>query len=58
MTLFTGSIVGTLIGGAVMIYTRSSLKLKIPFGPFLAIEAMVHIFFGQALIHWYWNGLR
>jgi leader peptidase (prepilin peptidase)/N-methyltransferase len=58
VTLFTGSIVGTLAGGVVMIYTRSSLKLKIPFGPFLAIGAMMHIFFGQELLNWYWNGLQ
>ena len=58
VTLFTGSIVGTLIGGAVMLYTRSSLKLKIPFGPFLAIGALAHIFFGNDLINWYWNALQ
>lgn len=57
VTLFTGSIVGTLVGAAVMLYTGSSLKLKIPFGPFLAIGAMVHIFFGEDLISWYWDGL-
>jgi leader peptidase (prepilin peptidase)/N-methyltransferase len=34
------------------------MKLKIPFGPFLAIGAMVHIFFGEDLIYWYWNGLQ
>lgn len=58
VTLFVGSIVGTLAGGAVMLYTRSSLKLKIPFGPFLSIGAIVQIFFGEALIYWYWNGLQ
>ncbi len=58
VTLFIGSIVGTLAGGAVMLYTRSSMKLKIPFGPFLAIGAMVHIFFGEDLIYWYLNGLQ
>ena len=58
VTLFTGSVVGTLAGGAVMLATRSSLKLKIPFGPFLAIGALVHIFFGQELMYWYWNGLQ
>lgn len=57
VTLFTASVAGTLIGGAVMLYTRSSLKLKIPFGPFLAIGAMIHIFFGQELMVWYWRGL-
>jgi len=58
VTLFIGSVVGTLAGGSVMLYTRSSLKLKIPFGPFLAIGAMIHIFFGEDLIYWYWNGLQ
>ena len=56
-TLFIGSVVGTLAGGALMLYTRSNLKLKIPFGPFLSIGAMVYIFFGTQLIYWYGNGL-
>lgn len=57
VTLFIGSVIGTLAGVALMLYTRSSLKLKIPFGPFLSIGAITHVFFGNDLINWYWSNL-
>jgi len=53
-TLFFGSLFGTLSGLLIMLYTRiADTKLKIPFGPFLSLGAIVYIFFGQQLIHWY-----
>ena len=53
-TLFSGSLFGTLSGLLIMLYTRiADTKLKIPFGPFLSLGAIVYIFFGQQLIHWY-----
>ncbi len=55
MTLFVGALVGTAAGGAVMLRTGSSMKLKIPFGPFLAIGALTYLFFGDILILWYWR---
>lgn len=58
VTLFVGSVVGTLAGVTLMLYTRSSLKLKIPFGPFLSIGAIIHVFFGNDLIYWYWSRLQ
>ena len=33
-------------------------KLAVPFGPFLSIGAITYIFFGPALIFWYWHLLR
>lgn len=53
-TVFAGSLVGTLTGILIMIYTRKGdAKLKIPFGPFLSSGAILYIFFGNQLIHWY-----
>jgi leader peptidase (prepilin peptidase)/N-methyltransferase len=57
-TIFSASAVGTLAGMLVMLKTRKSMKLKIPFGPFLAIGAITYIFFGPQLIAWYFNLLR
>jgi len=49
--IFISSILGTITGIMVMIHTRSfSLKLKIPYGPFLSIAAMIYIFWGQFLM--------
>jgi leader peptidase (prepilin peptidase)/N-methyltransferase len=52
-TIFVASGVGTLAGLVVMGITRGNMKLKIPFGPFLAIGAVAYVFFGPRLIHWY-----
>ncbi|MGD1968806.1 MAG: prepilin peptidase [Desulfobacterales bacterium] len=57
-TIFAASAVGTLAGLAVILKTGKTMKLKIPFGPFLAIGAIAFIFFGPQLITWYFNLLR
>ncbi len=57
-TIFAGSLIGTVCGIAVMIYTRTAdTKLKIPFGPFLSLGAVIYIFFGNQLISWYFSTL-
>jgi leader peptidase (prepilin peptidase)/N-methyltransferase len=54
LTIFVASAVGTLAGFAHMIQVRQkNMKLAIPFGPFLAIGALVYIFWGERLIRWY-----
>lgn len=54
VTLLVASAAGTLAGVLVMAHQRSfSLKLRVPFGPFLAIGAISYIFWGCNL----WNGL-
>jgi len=52
-TIFVASAVGTLSGLAVMIQRRKSMKLAIPFGPFLAIGGIAYLFFGPELVRWY-----
>ena len=53
LTVFLSSAIGTLCGLLVMIRSGKSMKLAIPFGPFLAIGALVYIFWGERLIRWY-----
>jgi leader peptidase (prepilin peptidase)/N-methyltransferase len=55
LTIFLSSAIGTLCGLLVMIRSRKNMKLAIPFGPFLAMGAMIHIFFGNELIFWYFH---
>ena len=54
-TLFAASAVGTAIGILVMIRSGRDMKLAIPFGPFLALGAVIYLFFGQGLIGWYFG---
>ena len=57
-TIFVASAVGTVSGMLIMLKTRKSMKLAVPFGPFLAIGCIAYIFFGPQLIVWYINLLR
>jgi leader peptidase (prepilin peptidase)/N-methyltransferase len=57
-TIFVASAVGTLSGMLVMLKSRKGMKLKIPFGPFLAIGGIAYIFFGPLLIRWYFQLLN
>ena len=58
-TIFAGSLLGTFFGLLIMIYTKiADSKLKIPFGPFLSMGAILYIFFGEQLILWYLGILR
>jgi leader peptidase (prepilin peptidase)/N-methyltransferase len=52
-TLFAASAIGTLVGVLAMIRSGKGMRLAIPFGPFLAIGAVIYLFFGNALILWY-----
>jgi len=57
LTIFTASAVGTFTGLLLMVRLKKNMKLAIPFGPFLAIGAMLHLFFGEAIIAWYLGGM-
>ncbi|MFH1984498.1 MAG: A24 family peptidase [Pseudomonadota bacterium] len=54
MTIFVGSVTGTVAGLLQMtIGRRLDGRLRIPFGPFLAIGAVTYLFYGDELFHWY-----
>jgi leader peptidase (prepilin peptidase)/N-methyltransferase len=58
-TLFAGSLLGTIAGCLVMAIKRSiTPRLKIPFGPYLSMGAIVYIFKGEELIRWYFSLIR
>jgi leader peptidase (prepilin peptidase)/N-methyltransferase len=46
---------GAVIGAAVMarVGVAAGRKTKVPFGPFLALGALVAMLAGPAIVHWY-----
>lgn len=54
-TLFAASAIGTVVGLLAMIRSGKGMRLAIPFGPFLAMGAVIYLFFGETLIFWYLN---
>ena len=51
--IFASSLVGSVIGISIMLVQKKNSKLAIPFGPYLALGAVLYIFYGKVLIRWY-----
>jgi leader peptidase (prepilin peptidase)/N-methyltransferase len=55
VTVFIGSLVGSVVGVVLMLVTGTGRRLALPFAPFLCIGATTHLFFGQKLIAFYFS---
>ncbi|HEY7816731.1 MAG TPA: prepilin peptidase [Vicinamibacteria bacterium] len=53
LTLFLGSLSGTLVGLVVMATSKADLRTKLPFGTFLGMGAVATVYAGDRLIGWY-----
>lgn len=53
-----GSLLGSIVGLALMSVSGKDLKTRIPFGSFLAPAAIIAIFIGDFIIHWYLGFLQ
>jgi len=55
LTMFIGSVLGSVVGGGLIYSKKMDRRTMIPFGPFLVVGALVAIFFGRELIDWYFG---
>lgn len=54
VTVLVSSLVGAIMGFAFAAASGEGVrKFPVPFGPFLALGAMAHVFFGREMIRWY-----
>ena len=53
VTVLVGSLLGSVIGLSLMALRGRDTRMAIPFGPFLAVGAVVALFWGEAIIAWY-----
>ncbi len=53
LTILSGSLIGSIIGIAIMIMKGKDFKYAIPFGPFLSIGAVISLFCQNEIIFWY-----
>lgn len=56
LTTLIGSVVGSVVGIGLMVFKGKDRKAKIPFGPFLALGAVVTLFSGGLILEWYLGG--
>ena len=54
-SIFVGSLLGSVVGVAVMIVKKADGKLPIPFGPFLSGAALLYLAAGDRMIDTYWT---
>jgi leader peptidase (prepilin peptidase)/N-methyltransferase len=52
-TLFSASIIGSIVSVAMIAVQRREWAARLPFGPYLAIGAVAWVFFGPRLLEWY-----
>ena len=53
LSLFLSFFLGSIIGIIVLAASKDKSNNIIPFGPFIALGAMISMFWGNAIIHWY-----
>lgn len=53
LTLFLASIIGMIAGIIVIIIRKQGRKTPLPFGPSIALAAIIVYFFGYRIIDWY-----
>lgn len=55
MTIFIGSLIGSVVGIVVMRLAAKDWEYELPFGTFLAAAAVVVAFWGPEIAAWYWS---
>lgn len=56
-TIFASSVLGGVIGLLLVLTSKKGWGSRIPYGPYIALAALVWIFFGRELINWYFGFL-
>jgi leader peptidase (prepilin peptidase) / N-methyltransferase len=52
-TVVSASVIGSVAGVATLLAGKRAWSLKIPFGPYLAVGAILWIFAGWPIVNWY-----
>ena len=55
LTLFFASVIGMIVGIVVLTVRGQGRKTAVPFGPSIALAAIIVYFYGQSIIDWYMN---
>jgi leader peptidase (prepilin peptidase) / N-methyltransferase len=46
--ILIGSVLGTIVGLAIIVYKRGNIRYALPFGPFLSLAAALYLFISEA----------
>jgi leader peptidase (prepilin peptidase)/N-methyltransferase len=57
-TILCSSLVGSVVGVTLMLFSSADSKYAVPFGPFLSLGAIIYVLWGEILISWYLGFLQ
>lgn len=52
LVILLSSLVGAVVGGALIVFTKRGRDVPMPFGPFLAAAGVIALFWGKPLTSW------
>jgi leader peptidase (prepilin peptidase)/N-methyltransferase len=55
LIVLISSLTGAIIGCVVLVLAGKGFRVRIPFGPFLSLGALLYLFLGPQLTRWYLN---
>ncbi|GAB3065246.1 prepilin peptidase [Virgibacillus ainsalahensis] len=55
LAFFLSCIIGSVFGMVLLLFKVIDRKQPVPFGPYIVIAALMTYFYGDSLIHWYFN---
>ncbi|HLE41094.1 MAG TPA: prepilin peptidase [Nitrospirota bacterium] len=58
LTIMLGALAGSVVGITLILLHRHKMDKVIPFGPFLAVGAVMTLFYGYDIISWYLGLIR
>ncbi|MDX8396108.1 MAG: prepilin peptidase [Mariprofundaceae bacterium] len=56
--VFASSLTGAVVGTLLLLMTRQSMRVEIPFGPYLAIAGMVWFLWSEFILTWYFHVMQ
>jgi len=57
-SVFVSSLIGGVVGLALVLGSRKGWGSRIPYGPYIALAALVWVFCGREFLDWYFSFLR
>ncbi len=58
LAVFAGSFLGAFIGISLLLTDKKRFRQQIPFGPYLALGAILTLLWGNQIFDWYWAWVR
>jgi prepilin signal peptidase PulO-like enzyme (type II secretory pathway) len=58
LAIFLSYVIGGLVSSVLVAARQKGMKSVVPLGPFLAVGALITIFYGQNILNWYLSILK